>query len=392
MVTALKFQPVNWLKLAIMASCFIAGVNPCLSFADESGQISGTDLKAIDHKAYDQSVAKAIDHLLNKGQASNGSFSGNSGLGVTSLCTLAVLKHGRSPEEPAMKKALKYLEGFVQADGGIYTPGTLYRNYETSLSVLAFNAANKNSKYDELLANADKFLKGIQMDESEDRDPSDTDYGGAGYGKHKRPDLSNTNFLMDALIANGNGPEDEAVQKALLFISRCQNLESEHNTFDFARKNPDGGFYYTIAAGGSSQAGVLPNGGLRSYGSMTYAGLKSMIYAGVKKDDQRVKAAIKWLGKNYSLEQNPGMGDSGLYYYYHTFAKSLDAVGEDYFIDEQGTKHDWRAELRAELISRQNENGTWVNENARWLEGDANLVTGYALLALHYAHPQTGKP
>ena len=148
--------------------------------------------------------------------------------------------------------------------------------------------------------------------------------------------------------------------------------------------NPDGGFYYTIAAGGSSQAGELPNGGLRSYGSMTYAGLKSMIYAGVDKDDPRVQAAVDWLRKHYTLDENPGMGAAGLYYYYHTFAKALAAIGQDVFVDEDGTKHNWRAELIAELAKRQQPDGSWVNENSRWLEGDANLVTGYALLALSY--------
>ena len=119
---------------------------------------------------------------------------------------------------------------------------------------------------------------------------------------------------------------------------------------------------------------------------MTYAGLKSMSNAGVDKNDKRVQAALKWLSKNYDLEQNPGMGDAGLYYYYHTFAKALDALGEDTFKDEKGVAHDWRKELIAELKSRQQADGSWINENSRWLEGDPNLVTGYALLALSYCH------
>ena len=79
------------------------------------------------------------------------------------------------------------------------------------------------------------------------------------------------------------------------------------------------------------------------------------------------------------------MGAAGLYYYYHTFAKALDALGQDKFVDEDGAEHDWRAEMIAELASRQQKNGSWINEqNDRWLEGDANLVTAYALLAARY--------
>ncbi len=122
--------------------------------------------------------------------------------------------------------------------------------------------------------------------------------------------------MVDALKEAGNGPDDEAMKKALVFVSRCQNLESEYNTTPAAAKNPDGGFYYTPADGGDSEAGKLPNGGLRSYASMTYSGLKSMIYCGVKADDPRVKAATKWIQENYDLKTNPGIGPAGLYYYY----------------------------------------------------------------------------
>ena len=118
------------------------------------------------------------------------------------------------------------------------------------------------------------------------------------------------------------------MQKALIFVSRCQNLESEYNTTPFAAKVNDGGFYYTVAAGGASPAGKTDDGGLRSYGSMTYAGLKSMIYAGVGPDDPRVKAAYKWIAEAlHARPKTPAWATTGLYYYYHTFAKALDAVG-----------------------------------------------------------------
>jgi squalene-hopene/tetraprenyl-beta-curcumene cyclase len=338
----------------------------------------------VDARVYEPTVSKAISYLRSKGQADDGSYSSHAGIGVTALVTTALLRHGRTVQDPAVAKSLEYLKSFVQADGGIYQPGTLYRNYETSLAILCFSEANTDGSYDQLLQRADAFIKGLQWDEEEDKDPSDFEYGGGGYGKHKRPDLSNTSFLVDALRAAGNEADSEAIQRALVFISRCQNLETEHNTTPFASKNPDGGFYYTCAAGGTSQAGDTPTGGLRSYGSMTYAGLKSMIYAGVGPDDPRVKAAIQWLRKNYDLKSNPGMGDAGLFYYYHTFAKALAAVGKDVFVDEAGVEHNWRGELVAELARCQQQDGSWVNENDRWLEGDPNLVTGYALLALSY--------
>ena len=121
---------------------------------------------------------------------------------------------------------------------------------------------------------------------------------------------------------------------------------------------------------------------------MTYAGLKSMLYAGLTKDDKRVKAALNWLRKYYSVDQNPGLDQQGLYYYYHTFARSLTTLDEDLFEDVKGEKHDWRRELTDALAKRQKENGSWVNAADRWLEGDPNLTTAYSLMALKYCDPK----
>jgi squalene-hopene/tetraprenyl-beta-curcumene cyclase len=337
--------------------------------------------------AREQAVTKAVDFLRSQ-QAFDGSFSAPAGPAVTALVVTGILRNGRTVQDPVVAKGLKYVEGFVKPDGGIYQPESSHRNYETCLAIVCFAAANRDGRYDALLKKADAFVKGLQWDEGEEQKPTDINYGGAGYGKSKRPDLSNTSFLIDALKAAGAGPDDEAMKKALIFVSRCQNLESEYNTTQFSAKNPDGGFYYTPAAGGSSMAGKTPEGGLRSYASMTYAGLKSMIFAGVGPDDPRVKAAVEWAKKHYSLDSNPGMGEAGLFYYYTTFGKALDAMGQETFVDDQGKKHEWRSELAQELVKRQRADGAWVNSTPRWLEGDPNLVTGYGLLALSYCRPK----
>ena len=329
-------------------------------------------------------VNRCVEYLRVRGQAEDGSFSAASGIGPTGLVVSGLLSAGLTPQDPMVAKGLAYLNQFVQPDGGIYRPDSSHRNYDTCIVLVALTKANTNGQYDERIARAEKFVKGIQWDEGEDKDPSDLFYGGAGYGSHSRPDLSNTSFLIDALKAVGTDENDEAMQKALLFVSRCQNLESPANISPHAAKINDGGFYYTVADGGESKAGNEPNGGLRSYGSMTYAGLKSMIYAGVDQDDPRVKAAVDFLRKHYTLESNPGVGQQGLFYYYHTMAKALAALEQPQFVDANGTPHDWKAELIAKLSELQQADGSWVNPTTRWMEGDPNLVCGYVLLAMEY--------
>ncbi len=334
------------------------------------------------------SRTKATDFLI-ASQQSDGSWTSEKQPGITGLVTFALLEGGVKPDHPAIVKALKHLTTYVQPDGGIYHPETGHKNYETSITLLALRAANTNGQYDALLKKAVEFLRGIQWDEAEGADPSQPAYGGQGYGRSKRPDLSNTAFFLEALKSSGVGPEDEAMQRALVFISRCQNLESENNTTEFASKVNDGGFYYTPAGGGNSQAGNTAEGGLRSYASMTYAGLKSMIYAGLKEDDPRVKAASSWIRKNYTVTENPGLGQQGVFYYHQTFAKALSAMKVDQFEAADGTKHDWRKELAEHLFQTQAANGSWLNKNDRWMEGDPNLATSYALMALKYCEPKT---
>ncbi len=336
---------------------------------------------------YDKMVAKAIDYLKTKGKGPDGSYSKRAGIGVTALVTDSILRHGRSPDDPLVADSLKYIVASVQDDGGIYSPKSPVQNYETCIAVMCLTDANKDGRYNKILANADKYLRGLQYDAKHGVEKDNLNFGGAGYNEKRRPDLSNTAFLVDALKSAGAKPDDQALQEALVFVSRCQNLESEFNTSPLAAKVNDGGFYYSVSGTGEGTE-AADGDGLRSYGTMTYAGLKSMIFAGVKADDKRVQAALKWIAKNYDLKTNPGMGDAGLYYYYSTFAKALDAVGQDKLTDANGKEHDWRKDLVATLAAQQNEDGSWVNKNGKFMEGDGNLVTAYALLALSYCQPQ----
>jgi squalene-hopene/tetraprenyl-beta-curcumene cyclase len=336
---------------------------------------------AADEAAVKEAIAKATK-FLEGCQQEDGSFKNELGPAVTALALTGIVRSGTPADAPVVKKSLEYLMTFRQPDGGIYSPGSPVSNYETSIAMLALAACNKDGSLDKEIKGATAFIKKLQWDGDEGKEKSDPAYGGAGYGKKSRPDLSNTQFMIEALRTVGESENDPAIQRALVFVSRTQNLPGPHNPLPFPEKNPDGGFYYTPAAGGESQAGTTENGGLRSYASMTYAGLKSMIFAGLKKDDPRVKAAIEWLAKNYSFNENPGMGQAGLYYFYHTASKALAVLGEDTFTDADGKKHVWRDELTTAIVSRQKPDGSWTNPNERWLEGEPVLVTAYALLAL----------
>ncbi len=371
------------------------GMSPCLLLVFGSLAVAAdSPISSDSQKKLDTIVAKGLQYLEKNGQADDGTFTAQAGPGLTALAVTGALRSGETVDDPVVAKGLKALEGFVKPDGGIYGNGRL-RNYETCVAMLCFEEANADGRYNEMLKKAREFVTGLQYGKG-DIKQDDVWFGGVGYGGAGRPDLSNTGYLVEALIETGSEADDEAIQRALVFVSRCQNLESKYNETEFAGKVNDGGFFYEVPREkidpSTSPERYTENGGIRSYGSMTYAGLKSMIYAGLTPEDPRVKAATQWVTDNYSVEKNPGMGSAGLYYYYHTFAAGLGTAGLTEVTDADGKTHNWREELIDELAKRQNEDGSWANENGRWFENDKNLATAFALMALSYCDADSTQP
>ncbi len=355
--------------------------------------------------AFDPALAQAATgrgraFLLANAEDGRFGFPGRQDAGITAMA-LAALMTGPAPRDAAAPSAidagLDWLVSLQQPDGSIHQ-GEL-ANYVTSASILALVRGGRE-KDRPVVARARAFLQKLQSDEEDGFDSGHQYYGGIGYGGDERPDLSNLQMALDALAEAGVEGSDPTMQKALSFLQRCQN-RSESNDLVLVRgattikSGEDGGAAY---GPGESKAGMQElEGGVqvpRSYGSMTYALLKSYLLAGLGKEDPRVQAAQKWISANYTLDVNPGFDVSsdpraayqGLFYYYQTLAHALNLCGEDTLTDSAGNAHAWRAELSARLIALQRQDGSWINENAeRWYEGNPVLATAYALLALDEA-------
>ena len=379
-------------KRIIFCLLFIVALSP--SFV--SAQVDQAKLL----EKLNQTASKGVDFLMEKGRdEKDGSYTKQLSPAVTALCVSALVRNGVPVGHKKIQQSLGFLEKIVQADGGIYAKGSHLRNYETSVSLIAFNQCNVDGKYDDTIERAVKFLKGIQWDDGEGHGIESNHHGGQGYGSHERPDLSNTSFFLDALkeLEKEDMSNSDAVRKAIIFTSRCQNLESPFNSAEFTEHIPEGdegSFIYSAVGKGETKAEPLPNtptGGLRGYASMTYAGLKTYLYAGLDKDDFRVQAAMDWIRLHYDLDSNPGMGKQGLFYYYHVFAKTMNAIGDPILTDHEGVEHDWRNDLVTKLASIQRADGSWTNTTGRWYEDDPSLVTAYSLLAISYCRDLPAK-
>lgn len=366
---------------------------------------SAFGLDVADKQAAEHATSRGIA-FFRQTQNDNGSWSPDPGPAVTALIVTAMLEQPHIEEDDlAVYKALGYILARRHTDGSIHD-GFL-PNYNTAICLSALSMVPARPGVADAVRKAQGYLRGLQWAGQPDGhgrrvDVSHPFYGGAGYGRHGRPDLSNTQIMLQGLHDSGLSCDDPAYQRALVFISRCQGSASNHM---FGKEIAgDGGFIYSTSVDrnligipqsmanpesiGEAKAGRAVSG-LRTYGSMTYAGFKSYIYIALDRRDPRVVDAHHWIRNHYTLDQNPGLPEyikmQGYYYYLMTFARALRAWGPDTLTTADGRERHWPSDLIAKLVLLQRPDGSWTNEADRWLEGDPHLVTAYALIALNHA-------
>jgi len=323
-----------------------------------------------------QAVDAGLKFLKGK-QASDGSVMKSVGLTALSLRSILDSPRGVAPaDKPLVDRYAAYIVSKANADGSICEVQH-DASYNTSVALTAL-AGTKDPRYKAVIAKAQDYIRKRQLDDDEGFKPVDTWYGGLGYGGDERPDMSNLYIALEAMRASSVDPKDPVWQKALIFATRMQN-RTESNDQKWASN--DGGFMYS--------PGWNPpeyGGGSKSYGTVTAAGLLSLLFAGADKKDPRVQAAYKWLTTNYTLDTNPATNSKiGIFYFYNAFAKVMYAYGDREFTDSRGQRHNWRNELADKLIKLQNPDGSWINKDSGlWWEDKPELATAWSVIALEH--------
>ncbi len=329
----------------------------------------------------DAAIQKGVKFLLAQ-QSEDGSFSDPQMPALTALPLWAFAKGG-ALQTVAASNACQYVLKTQRKDGGFYIPkpgrgGSGLGNYNTSVCLSALYESGMAPM--RAILDARTYIAGSQLT------GDDTMAGGFGYDRMSRrryADLSNTSYALDAMRRTegaedfrpkGEKRADVNWDKAIEFVTRLQENEGERK----------GGAAYnerTAQAGTSTnQTGRVQ---LRAYGSMSYAAVLSMCHAKLTRSDPRVKSALSYCSKFWTVDENPGMGSQGLYYYYDILARALSVAGVDKIKQPDGREVDWKAELSDKLLKMQNKDGSWINDNNRFWENDPILVTSFAILTLH---------
>ena len=311
-------------------------------------------------------IARAIEYLRRTQDKATGGWSvpekGSPMPNLPAITGLVLngmlLQPGIDSADPAVANGARYILSFARPDGGIYD--TILPSYNTAITLSALARMN-TPQARAAIAPAQEFLKRSQWGTTEPVgvggaggkeapstvEPSHPHYGGLGYGNRGRPDISNLAFALQAWHDSGLPSDDPAFQRAVIFLQRMQMAEKDPtgkviNDMPYAKGSQQGGFIYATSENdktvgqGNSFAGrideTLTTGErvsmLRAYGSVTYAGFKSYIYAGLTRNDPRVVLAHRWMQQNWSMRENPGIGTDGFYYYVLMMSRALDATAE----------------------------------------------------------------
>lgn len=381
------------LSVYLIATCLLTSMSAVAEPVTlVSKQPAGGKIDISTAREAEAAINRSLDWLAAQ-QKEDGSWSEASFPALTALPLWAFSMSNHPKKAEVTAKAAKFIMGNVQPDGGIYrkTPGKGggLSNYNTALCMIALHSLN-DPQYTPVVLKARKFVAAGQ------HFGNDIYEGGMGYDRENSRDYTD---LSDSVIAYESMRLTQSAEDlrdkseahvdldwaaAVRFLDRVQNKANTGT-------NNAGGFAYrpdeSKAGTSTNKEGVVV---FRSYGSMTYAGLLSLIYADVNKNDPRVQSAFEWAVKHWTLEENPGMGDQGLYYFYSVLSKALAAFGRDSIPASGQSQVLWRDALAKKLINLQKVDsktghGYWVNSNNRFWEANDILVTAYTLLALEVA-------
>lgn len=327
----------------------VATILPILLLVLAFNQVKAQAPREITPAQVEASMKLSIGYLRSKQDKVRGAwlYPGHEG-GMTALATLALLSAGVPANDPDIEKALRFLSD----------RGDIGQTYDTALQTMALCAANPERFRAQIRRNV-AWLQNAQ-----------TGRGSWGYGM--------TDTLSDGDSSN--------TQFALLALHEAQRSGVEVNPLVWRKslahwldiQNQDGGFGY--------------DPGMPSTGSMTCAGISSLVIAagkltdgdakvkngkvlccGDQLSDLPIERAIAWMGAHFTVQKNPSnnplAGFGNWVYYLYGLERAGRLTGRRFFGD-----HDWYREGAEVLVAKQYPEGYWECENGPEVSASMGLL------------------
>lgn len=340
-------------RLVALALCFVGMASPLL-IAPAQG--------AVTREEVERAIREGV-RFLRQQQRDDGSWSdvdNEAHTGSTSLVTLALLTAGEPVESPTVRRALNYLRNFG--------PDELKSTYAVSLQTMVFAAAEPERDQLKLVANVEWLTRAQIKPADRVNWPGSWTYSVI---KNHNGDNSNTQYALLGL--NAAHEVGIPVRNEVWTLSR--------NYWESSQRR-DGGWAYTPEA--SSPAS----------GSMTSAGISSLIITGLKRYQGQetldgdtihncgkgglnvdLMRGLDWMANHFRVGENYGHGQTWRYYYLYGMERAGRLAGRRFF-----GEHDWYREGAEKLVHDQDPiGGFWRGAN---FEQDPMVATSFSLLFL----------
>ncbi len=317
---------------------------------------------AVTAKEVERAISEGVRYLKQE-QRNDGSWNdvdNEARTGTTSLVVLALLTAGEPANSPVISRALDYLRNFG--------PDELKSTYAVSLQTMVFAAGEPERDRLRLAANVE-WLTGAQIRPG-DRVlwPGSWTYSSV---KGRHGDNSNTQYALLGL--NAASEVGLPVRPEVWTLARRYWEDCQHN---------DGGWAYT------------PDANSPASGSMTCAGISSLIITGLKRFqgqeflqgdtiqncgrggiNTNLQRGIDWMAGHFRVGENFAHGQQWRYYYLYGMERAGRLTGQRFF-----GEHDWYREGAEKLVHDQIPvRGCW---QGAIFEHDPLVSTSFALLFL----------
>jgi hypothetical protein len=372
---------------------------------------------AADTSSPEKALARAEEYLWNA-QHEDGSWRSEqyavmrSGQSLTPFVLHTLLSSADNlPDEQikASQRSIQYIVDHLDDDGalGKTDPDILeYPVYSTAYAVLALEKWQSlgHQLSDEDRSNfrrMQRFLQRCQFNHTNGFTRQMPAYGGWGFDKAKAAgqpghmDLAHTrraitavqltleyNALMDSLYSGYAQRFLAVVQKQ----PETLDIQPLPEGVERPKEVPfDGGFYFSPVVLQANKGRLEKDGNYwRSYATATCDGILALLAAGVPKDDERVTAAVKWLGEHTNLDYPQGIptdypepwGEALQFYHYAVRAEVYDALD---FPEAD------KLALAEKVAALQHADGSFVNGKSPLMKEDEPLLsTALAVVALSH--------
>ena len=247
--------------------------------------------------------------------------------GKTALCVYALLSAGVDYRQPDVQRSINWLLN-----------AKLEGTYAVALRACAL-AAIKDPRVPKALAgDVDWLIKAAASNGAY----TYTSYGGAAVREY---DNSNSQMAVLGVWAGAR----RGLPVPAEYWQRVEKFWQGQQQFG-------GGWGYVARDQGKT----------KTYGSMSAAGLATLficfdtlhreefIRPTATSDPKPIADGLKWLGDNFSADENPMLGANRYYYWLYTLGRAGLASGYRHF-----GGHDWYAQGAEELLAHQNVEGSW---------------------------------